>query len=152
MYEPYLYHFGVKGMKWGVRKAEYESSGEARRKQIRSQYRQANSAARTYFRSGDAPAKVKEQKAKLTQNQINQARYRVARGRSIKRNILSAAGGMSIGALTAAGLVGAAGFVPALAAGAAIGGVGALGAHFSSNAHYYGKQARAYKKLSKGGK
>ena len=157
MYEPYLYHFGVPGMKWGVRKAEYESSGEGRRKQIRKQYRKANSAARSYFnargeaRSYTDMSRSKEVKANLTQNQVNQGRYRVARGRSITRNILSSAGGLSIGALMAAGLTtGGVAFIPTLAIAGGTAAAAGVAGHFSTGAHYYGNQRKMYKKLSSG--
>ena len=34
-----LYHYGVKGMKWGVRKAEYKAMSKADRKKTRQDYR-----------------------------------------------------------------------------------------------------------------
>ena len=33
-----LYHYGVKGMKWGVRKDEYKSASRSRKKEIRKEY------------------------------------------------------------------------------------------------------------------
>ena len=33
-----LYHYGVKGMKWGVRKEVYNSSSRSRKKEIRKEY------------------------------------------------------------------------------------------------------------------
>ena len=33
-----LYHYGVKGMKWGVRKEVYDSSSRSRKKEIRKEY------------------------------------------------------------------------------------------------------------------
>ena len=33
-----LYHYGIKGMKWGVRKEVYNSSSRSRKKEIRKEY------------------------------------------------------------------------------------------------------------------
>ena len=38
MNENYLAHYGVKGMKWGVRKEVYNSSSRSRKKEIRKEY------------------------------------------------------------------------------------------------------------------
>lgn len=37
-----LYHYGVKGMKWGVRKSVYKSANRKRRKQIRTNFYKKN--------------------------------------------------------------------------------------------------------------
>ena len=42
-YDDYLIHFGVKGMKWGVRKSEYKSADRATRKSIRDEYKKNES-------------------------------------------------------------------------------------------------------------
>ena len=39
-YNQELYHYGVKGMKWGVRKSEYRSMSRSQRKQTKRQYKQ----------------------------------------------------------------------------------------------------------------
>ena len=39
MTENEIYHFGVKGMKWGVRKDRYKAASKAERKAIREEYR-----------------------------------------------------------------------------------------------------------------
>ena len=38
-YNQELYHYGVKGMKWGVRKSEYNSMTKAERKKTRQDYK-----------------------------------------------------------------------------------------------------------------
>lgn len=38
MYESELYHYGVKGMKWGVRKEVYKSANRQQKKAIRNDY------------------------------------------------------------------------------------------------------------------
>lgn len=38
-YNKELYHYGVKGMKWGVRKSEYKSMSKPQKKQAREEYR-----------------------------------------------------------------------------------------------------------------
>ena len=40
MTELELYHYGVKGMKWGVRKAEYKAMSRSQKRQTKAQYKQ----------------------------------------------------------------------------------------------------------------
>lgn len=105
----------------------------------------ANSAARSHYRSErtgsfktyrDQRNKRDMKEARLTEEQVSNGRYRVARARSIKRNVASAAIGTAAFAATAAsgGLLAA----PVVAA------IGGTSAHFATGAHYYGKQRRAY--------
>lgn len=174
MKEYELYHHGVLGMRWGVRKGHASSGGSAKRvskkkvpsdRQVRkaekkatlNEYRSdkgpkrfgvlnaANSAARSYYRQQrakrlptyrDQGNKRDLKEARLTDSQIKNGRYRVARARSIKRNIASVAVGVAVGSATAA--AGAAAISPLLGAAAATGG------HFATGAHFYGKQRRAY--------
>lgn len=41
-YDDYLIHFGVKGMKWGVRKDKYKSADKATRKKMREEYKKTD--------------------------------------------------------------------------------------------------------------
>ena len=47
-----LYHYGVKGMKWGVRKSEYKSMSRSQKKQTRKQYQQDKIAKKAEKRVG----------------------------------------------------------------------------------------------------
>lgn len=166
-YNSYLIHHGVKGMKWGVRKKE-ESSGSSNtnhtkkisKKERLSEYKSdkgpksnaftnaSNSAARSFFkaertksfntfRKANSERTLKE--ASLTESQIKNGRYRVARARSIKRTVLTTWGSLGLGTLAGAASGGAALLVtPAVATAAAI------PLNFITGAHYYGKQRKAY--------
>lgn len=152
----YLSHHGVQGMKWGRRK-QRPSSGRSRKQTTLQTYKKdnspkrfkvmnaANSAARSHYRTErtksftsyrKASAKRDIKEARLTESQIKNGRYRVARARSIKRNVASVALGTAAGAAAVAS--GAAIVAPVLAA------VGTTSMHFVSGAHYYGKQRKAY--------
>lgn len=106
----------------------------------------ANSAARTYYRSErtNSVSKQKRQNSKLdlktarlTQEQIKDGRYRVARARNIKRKTMVALLGTTAGAgLIAAG----AAVVGAVSVGAGV----AVAGNFATGVRYYAKQKRAY--------
>lgn len=105
----------------------------------------ANSAARSHYRAQRTKSfqkyrnqidKRDTKEARLTDEQVKNGRYRVARARTIKRNVASAAiGGAAFAATVASGGAAAA---PIIAA------VGGTAAHFATGAHYYGKQRRNY--------
>ena len=40
IYQDELYHYGVKGMKWGVKKSEYDSMSKDQKKKLRKEYKQ----------------------------------------------------------------------------------------------------------------
>lgn len=160
-----LYHFGIKGMKWGVRKKQ-ESSGNGQKsmrkikRETLKSYRKdkgpkrgkflnaANSAARSYFRADktrsfktyrDQEKKKTLKEARLTESQVKNGRYRVARARSIKRNVAAVAVSTAAGAA----LVASGGALALPYAAVAVGG-GTAGLHFATGAHYYGRQRKAY--------
>lgn len=138
--EDYLCHHGVKGMKWGRRKDR----------------RAANSAARAHYkadRTSDfnkykkSTSKRDRKEGNLNESQIKSGRYRVARARSIKRNVASVAIGSLAGAGTLAAVAATGGAaLPGILA--AVGSTSATSAiaHFKTGAHYYGKQRKSYKK------
>jgi hypothetical protein len=158
-----LYHHGVKGMKWGVRKKiattlapKTHTTTYSRKKELKKQYAKdkgarrglvnaANSAARTYYRmdrTKDFQTYRKQQKkldlkmARLPEEQVKNGRYRVARARNIKRKTLSVAlAGGAGAALTAAG---------AAAIGIPLAVVGTVGLNYATGGRYYAKQKRAY--------
>lgn len=165
----YIKHFGVLGMKWGVRKdrkkiksgsSSSDKKQEARVNVKRAQMKEyrddrgpkrfkainaANSAARSHFkadrtnsfktyRAQTSKRDIKE--ARLTEDQIKNGRYRVARARSIKRNAASAVLGTAAGAAAVAS--GAVIVAPFLAV--SVSGIG----HFASGAHYYARQRKSY--------
>lgn len=149
-----LYHHGVKGMKWGIRKAvkqygERRAARKAARKKLAQQRAKtrgprrfkvlnaSNSAARSFYRkerTGNFKTYRKQERrqsvkeARLTQDQINAGRYRVARFRNIAIKSISAATGVGASLL----LGNPAGILLAPAVNAASGGM------------YYSRQQRAY--------
>lgn len=145
MREDYLCHHGVKGMKWGRRKDR----------------RAANSAARAHFkadRTGNfnkykkSTSKRDRKEGRLSESQIKNARYRIAKARSIKRNAASVA----IGSLAGAGAMAAVAATGGAALPGILAAVGATSAtstvaHFKTGAHYYGKQRKSYKKYKDAG-
>lgn len=161
----YIEHMGVKGMHWGVRKKP-ESSGSDRKrmkalkKATLKSYRTdkgpkrgkflnaANSAARSHFRSErtrsfktyrDQNSKKTLKEARLTEAQVKNGRYRVARARSIKRNVAA----IAVSTAAGAALVASGGALALPYAAVAVGG-GTAGLHFATGAHYYGRQRKAY--------
>lgn len=159
-----LMHFGIKGMKWGVRRYQNKDGSlteagkrrEARKDLVKS-YKEdkgptrfgvvnaANSAARTYYRKERTKSfseyRKQEQKlnlkmARLTQEQISNGRYRVANARNIRRKTLSAVLGTAAGVALVTSGAGLVG-VPAAAAVATV-------TNFASGGHYYATQKRAY--------
>lgn len=167
MSENYLIHYGKLGMKWGVRHEEKKAAREQRKADLNSMrtdkgpqrfkvMNAANSAARSHYRQQrtgsfktfQKQGRIKSKKeARLTTDQINNGRYRVARARSIKRRSASALIGGAAGA--AAMAAGATAMAPiAGVAIAALGVAGAAGtvANFATGAHYYSGEKRAYGK------
>lgn len=167
--EDYLCHHGIKGMKWGRRKDRSNHSGSSKKEAKKStmkSYRSdkgpkrfkavnaANSAARSFYRAqrandfGDykkASNKQQLKEARLTESQIKNGRYRVARARSIKRNIASIGVGVGVGVASASAITATGGAaLPAILASVGASGATTAIGHFKSGAHYYGKQRRAY--------
>lgn len=146
-----LYHYGVKGMKWGVRRnlvretaKSYRTSRKTDPKTDFLKINRPNSAARSYYRAQRTPSfrTYKKQTAimdrkisGLSKDQIENGRYRVARARNIKRKTVSALLGVGAGVATA-GTVGAAA-IP-------IAGLVGVGANFITGGHYYQGQSATY--------
>lgn len=110
----------------------------------------SNSAARSYFRADttnnlrDYRDHLKVQNTKesrLSKDQINNGRYRVARARQIKRNVLSTAGGLALGGLTAAMTGGSSIMLPLLASG-----IGTMSMRKATNVKYYKQEKNMYGK------
>lgn len=144
--EQYLEHFGIKGMKWGVRRAKKESyRSDKGPKRWLGTNDAANSAARTYYRSErtgnfrtyrKAKSKLDLKMASLTKEQIDNGRYRVARARNIRRKALSTVVGTAAGAAAISSGAGFAGLMFGVGTGVAT--------NFASGGRYYSKQKRAY--------
>lgn len=67
----FLEHFGVKGMKWGVRKERFKRNralNKASRAKDKEENKKAIDDARDYFRSGQAKAEKKEARAQYKAN------------------------------------------------------------------------------------
>lgn len=153
-YEMSLYHYGVKGMKWGIRRdrsvsdkmKSYRTSRKTDPKTDFLKINRPNSAARNYYRAQRSNSlrvykqqnSLMERKISgLTKDQIENGRYRVARARNIKRKTVSAL----IGAGTAAVTAGTAG-----AAAIPLGGLVAAGSNFLTGGFYYGGESATYGK------
>lgn len=147
-----LYHYGVKGMKWGIRRdrrvsdklKSYRTSRKTDPKTDFLKINRPNSAARNYYRAQRTVNFVTYRKqtaiadrkmSGLSKSQIENGRYRVARARNIKRKTISSLIGVGagIGAATVAG-----------PAGLAVGGLVGLGANYVTGAHYYQRESAAY--------
>ena len=147
-----IYHYGVKGMKWGIRHdrrvsdktKSYRTSRKTDPKTDFLKINRPNSAARSYYRAQTTRSFSTYQKqtaimdkkvSGLSKSQKENGRYRVARARNIKRKALSTLIGAGAGAATL-GTAGAAA-VPV----AAIVGVGA---NYVTGGHYYQGQSATY--------
>lgn len=147
-----LYHHGVKGMKWGIRKDKrvsnklksYRTSRKTDPKTDFLKVNRPNSAARSYFRTKRTlsmrtyqhQSDVMERKiVGLSKDQIENGRYRVARARNIKRKTVSALLGVGATAAT----VGTAGVAAPI-----VGGIVGVGANYITGGHYYQRQSAAY--------
>ncbi len=71
-YENYLMHYGVKGMRWGIRKDRYKSMSRCGRKAHRQMYR----ALSKPFKPGEKEALLKDQKDSLSRVQSNYDRHK----------------------------------------------------------------------------
>lgn len=138
-----LAHYGILGMKWGVRRTPAQLGHEPNKKIKKAE----NSAARTYYKRERTKnfqeyrkqeAKLDLKVASLNESQIAAGRYRVAKARNMRRKALSAVVGTAAGAaLIASG----AGAVAALAVPTA-----ALVTNKASGGSYYARQQKAYGK------
>lgn len=153
-YEMSLYHYGVKGMKWGIRRdrsvsnkmKSYRTSRKTDQKTDFLKLNRPNSAARSYYRSQrtknlqtyQKQTRIMERKMSgLSKEQIDNGRYRIARARNIKRKTMSAL----LGAGTAAATVGVAG-----PAAIPLGALVATGSNFLNGGFYYGGESATYGK------
>lgn len=155
-YETELYHYGIPGMKWGHRKAQAIKSYMNKKRATKEEYRKnkgpkrglvnaANSAARTYYRKErtkdfrtyrKAEKKLDLKVARLTDEQVKDGRYRVARARNIKRKTVSSIVGTTVGI---AAISAGAGFI-----GIPIATISGVATNYASGGHYYSQQQRAY--------
>lgn len=150
-----LYHYGVKGMKWGVRRnlvrekaKSYRTSRKTDPKTDFLKINRPNSAARSYYRAQRTPsfrtyrkqtAIADKKMSGLSKDQIENGRYRVARARNIKRKTVSSLLGVGIIGAAAASPMGTAGLA-AIPVGALVG----VGANYVTGGHYYQGQSATY--------
>lgn len=152
--EDSIQHYGVKGMKWGIRRDPQSKEVSNRLKSYRSTkndpktdflgLNRPNSAARTYYRSQRTSnfTEYKRQSAildkkisGLSKEQIENGRYRVAHARNIKRKTASTLIGVGTGLATVS-TIGPAAVPVSVAVG--------VGANFITGGHYYQSQSATY--------
>lgn len=105
-YDKELYHYGVKGMKWGVRKSEYKSMTKEQKKQARNDYKadkkwiKKNVNRRTYLKAwnnevdefnANLPTINKKLVGNKTREQYDQV-YRNEMNRLLKKSATALAG------------------------------------------------------------
>jgi len=154
-----LYHHGILGMKWGVRRyqnADGSLTEAGKRRKKLQEYSTTNknspkkagvklttSAARTYYNRERAKdlgtykrlnAKLDEKEAPLSKAQIDAGRYAIARNRNLRRKVASFTTGAAVAAISAG-----TGFVAPLA-GLAVG----AAVNYASGGTYYAHQEKTY--------
>lgn len=160
-----LYHHGVKGMKWGIRKKDSRVAKKLKSYSDTSndpktdflKINRPNSAARNYYRAQRAKTFITYRKntaimdrkiSGLSKEQIENGRYRVSRARNIRRKILSGATGSAAGIATAGALLGpgaTAAMIPvALLMGPAGGALVGAGMNYVTGGHYYQRESATY--------
>lgn len=167
--ESVLVHYGVKGMKWGVRrtaqqlgnavskKLKERSDRKAATKATKKSYAKdkgprrfkvlnaANSAARTYYRQDRTKsfAQYRKQGKKLERKMARLTDEQVKSGRyrvARARYIRRQAFSAVVGGATGLGLIASGAGVIGIPAAAAV----SAASHFASGGHYYWKEKRAY--------
>ena len=162
-----LYHFGIKGMKWGVRKYQNEdgsltdagvkrySTKAAKMYYKAEKHRMHRDNAKTFSaykkaerRVGKAEAKADRYSAGLSKQAMDAGRRKVASSRALKFTMASvasaAATGAGIAAIAATGGTAA----PLAVIGLAAGG-GSITGKTAGRAAYYGREAHSYKRTMK---
>lgn len=167
--DDYLMHYGVKGMKWGVRRTAQQlghavskrikksSETRAAAKATKKSYAEdkgpqrfkvlnaANSAARTYYRKERTSnfARYRRQSQVLDRKMARLTDDQIKAGRyrvARARYIRRQAFSTVVGGAAGLGLIASGAGVLGIPAAAAIG----TASHFASGGHYYWKEKRAY--------